>query len=1636
MYSPAISPHDPNDIFLVCDMGGQYRSADDGQRWEMQAAQSLVSTVKGKVQFTSDPNILYTVRRSTTNLNDPLWRGELAKSTDGGASWQAMSDPTESGVHRLEVDPGSTQRLIINEYNHLYFSGDGGSSWSMVYQPSDDQMWLGGAFWDGQNIYVGTNHGLLVSKNGGMSFTVENHNGLPVATGIYHLVGAKAGATTRLFCIPAPASEMYAWLEPLSFDGLRQGVFRMNYAANASWANTRGNIPTEIDMAWVDLAKTNIQIVWAEGTDAQSFTKTYKSTNGGQSWTSVYQTEGNQNISTGWVGADGAFWLQQSGPALGLDVDDKDPNHVIRTNATVEITNDGGASWRAAYVLQNSLNPLGQPTPIQKFYQSSGLEVTTTHQIFWKSNQDMYLCNTDIGLTYSPDAGNSWTFARNTFFDYGPVANNNWYRMVERPDNHELFAAVTELNDLYLEYRTSDSEIEGAGGLVVHSTDGGTSWDTLYNFGHPVVWLELDKNNPAQMWASVVHHTDGGIFSTSDGGQTWTKLNAPPRTEGHPYNIISLANGGLLTTYSARKLDDGKLTESSGVFFSPDGGNTWLDRTAPPMRFYTKDLVVDPHDPAENTWYSTVWGRNSVWPGPNNQDNGGLYKTTDGGLTWTRIFSKTPSDQTESITLHPSKPGQAYLAVENDGLYFTENLDTATPVFAPVTSFPWWRPKRVFFNPMDHKEVWVSSMGGGVWKGIVSPAGSINYAPTTEDFANPERGFMQFTETNSTNYTPLNATDLAFWRTLNQPFGADYAIYSTLGYRGFYLESFTNGPISNAYLNAMQQDFAAARQAGVKFVVRFAYTNKETPPYGDAPKSIVLQHIAQLKPVLLANADVIAVLNMGFIGTWGEGYYTDYFGDASQPPYGLTAQNWNDRTEVLNALLNALPADRSVQVRVPQMKQKAIYGAAAPTTAAPLMIAEAWQNTPKARIGFANDCFLSSFNDQGTYVNYDPNASGCDTCVLKPYFSTDSQFVPVGGETCIDWNPYSDCVGQPGGGTQNEMARMHFSYLNAGWNNDVNNDWVSGGCMEEIKQRLGYRFELQTGEFPTEARPGQTISIKINLKNKGFAAPFNPRLLRLILRNANTHAIWQVELPDNPRSWLPGNQTHTIEHTYCLPPDLPVGSYELLLHLADPYPALTNRPEYAIRLANENTWEAATGFNRLLHQITINNTANSPACSGSETCFQPAVLTVPLANFTATATSGCAPFTVTFSNQSASCWDYEWSFPGGTPATSTEPNPTVVYQNAGAYDVGLSVTNAAGTGTSLKNSYITAAKVSVNETHRMCQGGSAICAGEEFFAPGNFPVTLTTLQGCDSVVNCNITIVPTYISQIKFVNLCFPSTYQVCNEMYSQTGFYATSCTGFLGCDSIVNTDLAVMRPIAQVAPPTPLDCEPNAIVTLNGTVSNLNTATGGVTLYEWIGPGILGANNLSAVQVNMPGQYCLLLTHRRGGVSCTDTACVTVSVNPVVTFNNGMLTSTPASAYQWLLNGDSIPGETSQTFVPTVSGDYSVRVDCQGTGWIGSNVIPVVIVGVSEADPWKLKIYPNPIGGHDRKLVLEIQGLDSQAFTLVLVDIAGRVILRKLVTDCSEKTILEIEEIPQGVYFVHAWQEGKILGAGKFLKI
>jgi len=178
-----------------------------------------------------------------------------------------------------------------------------------------------------------------------------------------------------------------------------------------------------------------------------------------------------------------------------------------------------------------------------------------------------------------------------------------------------------------------------------------------------------------------------------------------------------------------------------------------------------------------------------------------------------------------------------------------------------------------------------------------------------------------------------------------------------------------------------------------------------------------------------------------------------------------------------------------------------------------------------------------------------------------------------------------------------------------------------------------------------------------------------------------------------------------------------------------------------------------------------------------------------------------------------------------------------------------------------------------------CAGETVECSGNFYDLPGTYVNTYETYQGCDSVVTCRIKPVPTYNSPLFQINKCAPETHFVCGEEYNITGGYQHECTGYLGCDSIINFFLAIMEPMAIIATPKMLDCDSNKVVTLDGSASPINSASGfgGITLYNWSGPGIVGVANQPTVQVNQPGKYCLTVTHARGGVYCADTSCVTV---------------------------------------------------------------------------------------------------------------------------------------------------------------
>ena len=482
------------------------------------------------------------------------------------------------------------------------------------------------------------------------------------------------------------------------------------------------------------------------------------------------------------------------------------------------------------------------------------------------------------------------------------------------------------------------------------------------------------------------------------------------------------------------------------------------------------------------------------------------------------------------------------------------------------------------------------------------PQPTVTYVESTEDFANPERGFYRYTETHTSNFTVLNANTLAGYRQLQSIQNANYRVYSTLVFRYYVLDDVKTTAIPQSTLDKINADMVAARTAGVKLIPRFVYSITSNagncpegficPPYGDTAKEYMLQHIADLKPVLQNNADVIACVQLGFVGLWGEQYYTDFFGDpSSNGGQGkLLNANWTDRAEIIAALLDAVPKSRMVQVRYPQQKQRFIDGVSAPITAQPLTETEAFSESEKARIGFHNDCFLSGPSDTGTYEDYGNSSSSRSGSasvveVLKAYKNKDSKYVVVGGETCNNtFTPDNEC--EPAGKAQAAFAEMHYSYINAHYNNQLNNKWQTSGCMDNIKKNLGYRFVLQNAIFPETVNAGSSLAFTINLINRGYASPYNARPVQLLLRKVGAQDVSILPMNTDVRKWYPG--TINLETSVTIPSNLAKGEYELLMNLPDAYESIASRPEYSIRLANNDVWEAATGYNKLNYKIKVN----------------------------------------------------------------------------------------------------------------------------------------------------------------------------------------------------------------------------------------------------------------------------------------------------------------------------------------------------------------------------------------------------------------------------------------------------------------
>ena len=249
---------------------------------------------------------------------------------------------------------------------------------------------------------------------------------------------------------------------------------------------------------------------------------------------------------------------------------------------------------------------------------------------------------------------------------------------------------------------------------------------------------------------------------------------------------------------------------------------------------------------------------------------------------------------------------------------------------------------------------------------------TVRYEGTNEVFLNPERGFLTHQDQGEGDWT-LNA-DWVRQKRNQEGISLILTIY--------YMNNFREKDIPEYFLNRIRNNMQVIREGGSKVVLRFAYSKDQGDYHnekGDTSWYWTERHLNQLAPIIRENADIIAVWEAGFVGVWGEWYYTNHYGFQPQENAGA----YEARRKVLAKELSILPKDRMVCVRYPMAK---IFTQNI-NVHTNLTEGNAYNGSDLSRIGFHNDCFLADAPNMGTYPNEN----------YRKYMERETQYVVMGG---------------------------------------------------------------------------------------------------------------------------------------------------------------------------------------------------------------------------------------------------------------------------------------------------------------------------------------------------------------------------------------------------------------------------------------------------------------------------------------------------------------------------------------------------------------------------------------------------------------------------------------------------------------
>ncbi|HPV76003.1 MAG TPA: glycosyl hydrolase, partial [Gemmatimonadaceae bacterium] len=209
-----------------------------------------------------------------------------------------------------------------------------------------------------------------------------------------------------------------------------------------------------------------------------------------------------------------------------------------------------------------------------------------------------------------------------------------------------------------------------ASGGIWKSLNAGTTWTPIFDkqsvqsigdlavdpTNHEVVYVGTGEGNVR----NSVSFGDG-VYKTTDGGRTWTHLGLRdtrhiPRVVINPKDPRKVYVAAIGHAFGPN--------EERGVFMTEDGGETWKKSLYTDNRHGASDLDIDPQNP--NILYAGLWYFDrKQWTHRSGDENGGVYRSTDGGRSWQKMTKGLPKLMGRiGIKVAPSSPNVVYVVAE------------------------------------------------------------------------------------------------------------------------------------------------------------------------------------------------------------------------------------------------------------------------------------------------------------------------------------------------------------------------------------------------------------------------------------------------------------------------------------------------------------------------------------------------------------------------------------------------------------------------------------------------------------------------------------------------------------------------------------------------------------------------------------------------------------------------------------------------------------------------------------------------------------------------------------------------------------------------------------------------------------